>query len=219
MARLKIRPGVASEPEPFALSEGIVLRGRVVDASGNGIAGARVLAWGNEENAVLSKEGGVFEVPHLAPGPVDLAVTAKGMAMALLTPRVAAGGSPLKIVLSPGGLVHGRLRDRHGGEPLPSIDFFPAAAKHDNVSRWRAPVKDGVFSIRLPPGRYRCACRRASRGQMRPGCCSSQSMAPRSAVGVGRSKKTPVPVSASLAASTVSVAPPRPSAITGAPQA
>jgi len=162
VTRLTIRPGVVNEPDPFVLSEGVILRGRVLDGSGKGVAGARILAWGNEENAVVTDEDGAFAIPHMAPGRVDLSVKAKGMAEVLLTPLVADAAPPLTITVRPGGLVRGTVRDEEGREPPGSLDFFPAAAKDDAVSRWRVEVRDGAFAIRLPAGRYRCACRRAS---------------------------------------------------------
>jgi len=162
MTRLEIKPGVVNEPAPFALSRGLTLRGRVVDGGGSPVAGARLLAWGNEDTAAQTSRRGAFEIPHLASGPVELSVTAPGMAMALLTSRVAEGAEPLEIVLTPGGLVRGSLRDPEGRHTfVDSVDFFPAASRDDNVSRWRAAIADGVFSIRLPPGRYRCAYARA----------------------------------------------------------
>jgi len=159
VTRVTIRPGVLNEPGPFALSEGVALRGRVVDGAGKGVAGARILAWGNEENAVVTDGDGAFTIPHMKSGTVDLSVKATGMAEALLTPRISADGSPLTITVRPGGLVRGTLADPKGYEPPASMDFYPASAKDDNVSKWRAEAKDGVFSIRLPAGRYRCAGR------------------------------------------------------------
>jgi len=161
VTRLTILPGVVNEPEPFVLSEGITLEGRVVDAGGRGVSGARVLAWGNPGNAAVTDAEGAFAIPHLGPGPVDLAVEAPGMALALLRPRVAADAPRLTIPVSPGGLVRGTLRDEGGDDPPICVDFFPADAPDDNVSRWRADVREGTFSIRLPPGTYRCAHRRA----------------------------------------------------------
>ncbi|MHC4134091.1 MAG: carboxypeptidase regulatory-like domain-containing protein [Planctomycetota bacterium] len=161
MTRVEIRPDVVNEPEPFALSRGISLRGRVVDGAGSPVAGARVLAWGNEDNAVKTSRRGAFEIRHLGAGPVELSVTAPGMAMALLTSRVAADAEPLEIVLTPGGLVRGTILDPNGRGVTTSVDFFPAASPDDNVSRWRAEATDGAFSIRLPAGRYRCTPPRA----------------------------------------------------------
>ena len=160
VTRLTIEPGAVNEPEPFEPSEGITLRGRVVDGAGKGIRGARILAWGNEENAVVTDEDGAFAIPHMAPGRVDLSVTAEGMAEVQLTPRIADAMPPLTITVRPGGLVRGTIRDEEGRE-LASLDIFPAAAKDDNVSRWRVEVRDGAFSVRLPAGKYRCAYRLA----------------------------------------------------------
>ncbi len=156
LARVEIRAGAVQEPEPFALSRGIALRGRVVDGSGNPVPKATVMAWGNEETAVATDASGGFELPHLALGRVEISVTADGMAQALLATSVAPDAQPMRIVITPGGLVRGRIPDDDGCADLGSIDFFPADAPDDNVSRWRAEVVDGAFAIRLPPGRYRC---------------------------------------------------------------
>ncbi len=154
VARVEIPAGGVQEPAPFALARGIALRGRVVDGSGNPVAGAAVMAWGNEETVVATGADGGFELPHLAPGGAEISVTADGMAQALLTTSVAADARPLHIVVTPGGLVRGTIRASDDG--WASLDFFPADAPDDNVTRWRAEVTDGAFAIRLPPGRYRC---------------------------------------------------------------
>jgi hypothetical protein len=160
LTRLTIEPGTVNEPRPFQLSEGIAVRGRVVDGTGKGVAGARILAWGNEENAVVTGEDGTFAIPYMIEGLVDLSVKAEGMAEALLTPRIAADSPPLTITVTPGGLFRGTLRSRDGSCSIVELDVFPAAAEDDNVSRWRTGVKDGEFAVRLPPGKYRCNCRR-----------------------------------------------------------
>lgn len=161
VARLRIPPGGVATPEPFALEEGLTLRGRVVDGEGRPVAGARVMAWGNEANAATTGGDGAFAIPHLAAGAVDLSARAEGKAEALFVATAAADASPLEIVLTPGGIVRGTIRDADGGDPPISLDFFPAAAADDHVSRWRAGAVDGAFSIRLPPGRYRCVHPRA----------------------------------------------------------
>ena len=161
VTRLTIAPGVRNEPEPFELSEGFTLCGRVVDGAGRAVAGARVLPWGNEEIAVVTGADGTFALPHMTAGPLDLSVKAKGMAEVLLAPRVDESTPPLEITVRPGGLVRGTVR-REKYEPPISIDFFPADAPDDNVSRWRVEVKGGRFSVRLPAGRYRVAARPAT---------------------------------------------------------
>jgi len=156
LVQLELRPGEILEPEPFALSRGIALRGVVVDGSGKPVAKASVMAWGNEETAVATDASGGFELPHLALGRVEISVSADGMAQALLETSVAPDAQPMRIVITPGGLVRGRIPADDGCADWGSIDFFPADAADDNVSRWRAEVTDGSFAIRLPPGRYRC---------------------------------------------------------------
>jgi len=161
VVRLEIQPSVTNVLGSLALSRGVTLRGRVVDAVGEPIAGARVLAWGNVENAAETTPDGTFEIPHLGPGGVELTCSAPGMARRFLTAPVSADADPLQVVLTPGGRVRGSFLDAGGRNDVVSIDIFPAASAHDNVSRWRTGVVDGAFSIALPPGRYRCSFRRA----------------------------------------------------------
>jgi hypothetical protein len=129
------------------------------------VAGARVVAWGDEAGAVVTGADGSFAIPNMTSGPVDLSVRADGMAERLVRPKVAEGGEPVTIRVTPGGVVRGRYRYRDGSTDMTSVDIFPASAKNDNVSRWRAPVSGGTFETRLPPGRYRITGHRVGERQ------------------------------------------------------
>jgi hypothetical protein len=155
--RLVVQPGIVNEPPPFVLSAGVSLRGRVVDGDGEPVANARILPWGNEERAAHTAVDGSFELPHLASGLLEIAVSAPGMAERFVTVGVTELRPPVEITLTPGALVRGTVTSRAGGNAyVASLDFVPRDAAEGTTSRWRVSVEDGAFEIRLPPGRYDC---------------------------------------------------------------
>ncbi len=117
------------------------LRGRVVDAGGNAVAGAKVLAvgdrrvkpgysfggvptweWSHDQEETVSGDDGTFEFPRFYEGEFELTVshpTDAGLATDL---TVRSGQAPVEVLLDSATssriAVHGRVTDGLTGEPL-----------------------------------------------------------------------------------------------------
>lgn len=173
--RVWLEAGETAEVE-LALERGGGLRGRVVDAGGEPVAGAVVLSeidtlaqvihhdLGRAEPwmaASRTGEDGAFELPHLTPGEHVLRASRPGYAPSWSPPvRVAAGATAeLEIEVAPGGSVVGRVH-HPDGRPWPGA--IVVAAHIDLEGRQRIMsyglgVTDGAGRLEihdLPPGAF-----------------------------------------------------------------
>ncbi len=98
--------------------EGLWIGGRVVDATGTPVGGARVESSGG--TAVVTGADGRFSVGGLAAGPHDLRVTATGFEDRTEA-RVFAGAKPIEVKLRTLGRWRGRVLDAESREPLASF--------------------------------------------------------------------------------------------------
>ena len=125
---------LADQTAVFVLSRGIRLSGTVVDQNGEPIADAKVSTAEdrhvvNDPGKTLSADAeGHFAFPPLAAGTITLTTTAKGHAPDLRQIAVAEGMSPVRIVLSPGKTIRGRVVDESGK---------PVAEATVEASEWR----------------------------------------------------------------------------------
>ncbi len=123
----------APERVSVALSRGAAVAGRVVDEAGRPITGARVVATPASEpfpvvdprrDGVLTGEGGGFELPALSAGTWRLVATHGDHAPSTGAPLTVDGTlrrDGVELVLSPGGVVRGVVRDP-AGRPVASAD-------------------------------------------------------------------------------------------------
>ncbi|HKQ61623.1 MAG TPA: carboxypeptidase-like regulatory domain-containing protein, partial [Candidatus Polarisedimenticolaceae bacterium] len=118
----------------FRLERGGVLKGRVVDPLGQGIAGAIVFAApaGSREAASASRGAtdinGAFELVLPADGPLDLTALSRGWAPARLVgvvPPDEADGNGLLLQTSPGCRIRAMVSDA-AGRPVPGVQIAVA---------------------------------------------------------------------------------------------
>ncbi|HKE00015.1 MAG TPA: carboxypeptidase-like regulatory domain-containing protein, partial [Planctomycetota bacterium] len=172
-----VLPRPAGAPPLVIVAErGALVAGRVVDAKGQGIPGASVVAsssWSGSKSAAAGKRAsdqivtsgadGGFRITGLGDGPFSVTADVEDVG-SQTTRDVRAGTEDVEIVVaSPTGIA-GRVVDATSGEP---VEGFRAYAYEDGkdpgASLWqRARVekgfaaKDGSFRIAgLSPGRYR----------------------------------------------------------------
>ena len=153
---LDLAPGAEVQVASFRFEEGVRRRGRVVDADGTPVAGARLVPDGSEARAVSTAEDGGFELEHLASPEVALEVSAGAFPVTFVDAPVAID-DPFVVVLRPGGVVRGVFPGPPGDRRRDtSLCVFAADAQSGYVPHWdvRADA-DGSFRIRLPAGRYR----------------------------------------------------------------
>jgi carboxypeptidase family protein/PDZ domain-containing protein len=120
---LRLKPGAAPGPADANLR----LAGRVVDREGKPIAGAKVVAAGNDAEglggatAATSGDDGRFALAGLLPGPHVVTAGREGYAAARRNVTVTAGMDDLVLTLAPGGSIAGRVVDAATGAPVPAF--------------------------------------------------------------------------------------------------
>ncbi|HET9452091.1 MAG TPA: carboxypeptidase regulatory-like domain-containing protein [Aggregicoccus sp.] len=143
-------------------AEGLALAGVVVDAGGQPVAGARVDArssaqrfpqrYGDELGyQAAADEQGRFVLEGLPQGYYDVAAQLSGLTPARLK-DVVTGRTDLRLVLTEGATLSGRVRDAVSGEPLPS---FTVVVSQRVGALQREPVAE--LTVLDPGGRYRVA--------------------------------------------------------------
>lgn len=152
----ELKPGETTPVGPFAFEEGETLAGRVVDATGHPVGGARVTPGENDARTVTTSSDGSFALPHLAPGATELCVVAADFPETRL---VAAAGreNATEIVLHPGGVVRGVVTSRDGERvSRRRLCIYDAAVTDGYGPHWHGEIdEDPHFSMRLPAGKYR----------------------------------------------------------------
>ncbi len=149
-------PVAAGGPEVIVRLGAGSLAGSVVDAAGNGVPGAQLVAWAEgaprAAAAVVGSDGqGAFRFEGLPDGPLRVEAVHEGRRAEAR--NLFPGGTPLRLVLGSGhlvGVVH--LAGR------PATDFTVAASPAEpgraGGTAQRLVSPDGSFRLPLPPGRY-----------------------------------------------------------------
>ncbi|WP_437971275.1 carboxypeptidase-like regulatory domain-containing protein [Sorangium sp. So ce260] len=177
---LSVEHGQTSTVE-LALSRGCVLSGRVEDAQGTPLPGvfvdaeSRLGAGSLSEQALRSSadvqqtqtgDDGTFRLEYVPTGDVQVRAYDGSHAVTMVASNISDCGKvePVKVVMSPGGSIHGVAR-REDGSPIPhakitllerSVGFVNVVA--DEVGRYH--IDD------LPAGRVRVELRDGSRATM-----------------------------------------------------
>ena len=160
--------GLAGAPErvTVSLARGAALSGRVLDEARRPVPGARVVATPASEpfpvvdprrDGVLADPDGTFSFPALAAGSWRLTATHGDHAPATSAPLTVDGAAArrgVELVLGPGGVVRGVVRDK-AGQPVASADVRVVARGY---VFWRARRQaftdaEGRFSIAGLPRR------------------------------------------------------------------
>jgi outer membrane protein OmpA-like peptidoglycan-associated protein len=142
------------------MREGLVA-GRVINAAGTPIEGAVVGVTGREHARVLTEADGTFQSVPLAPGSVELVVSANGYESATVRTEVVAGQTA-NIVLRlaakiPAARVYGRVSDDAGKGVVASLKLAGpqlAETKSDESGNFSAPVGPGLYAVRVDAESY-----------------------------------------------------------------
>ncbi len=163
--RLEYRGSVAAGESlhwTVRLSQGIAIRGRVVDAAGAPLASVEVRGLTNQENTYrrgTSLEDGTFVIPGFKGGGSGFKVDAakRGYAMAPQTGLIVSpeGLSDLELVMVPEAVISGRVVDATGA-PVPEAGVWVAAvAPVAGEMTWDTADERGEFAVKaLYPSTY-----------------------------------------------------------------
>ena len=155
--RVELKPGESAPVGPFEFTSGVTLTGRVTDASGRPVAGARVTPYENDARTATTAADGSFSLPHLTPGATEICVVAGAFPETRLVATAAAGGYATAVTLRPGGTVKGKLTSREGDRiRARQLCIYEATVTDGYGPHWHAKVEDDDprFSLRLPAGKY-----------------------------------------------------------------
>jgi len=162
IANVRVVPGQTTDLGDIAVTRGQVLRGRVVDGSGAGVAGATVAlsrdAYGNAPLARLMSGArsattdarGAFEIPGLVPGDGETTLEATHPVRGISAVTIVPPGGSAVLVLAPTGALEGQVQP-------PSRELYRAVARRiDQPGRYTAEIdRSGAFRFaQLPPGEY-----------------------------------------------------------------
>jgi hypothetical protein len=157
----------------LALSRGFPIRGRVVDASGRGVGGLRVMAiedssdiatppaFTNSENTIPD---GIFEIRDLGRGRYNLLAGAPTLGFGYVL-SVPAGTEDLELVLRPGGKVEVLVVDENGA-PVPYAQVGLVAIGGRKVRGIQSQTDArGRLTLPVPAGSLRIKSVLSNRGE------------------------------------------------------
>jgi RNA polymerase sigma factor (sigma-70 family) len=136
------------------LKRGVTIKGRVLDARRQPIAGAKVRGgdeWASRPAKVKTDAGGAFVLENLKPGASVVTVQAEGFAPDLR--EVHPEDQPaLEFLLGPGHTVRGQVVDRNG-KPVAGATIYPETWRAHRTLQFLADTgPDGRFEWRSAPG-------------------------------------------------------------------
>jgi RNA polymerase sigma factor (sigma-70 family) len=146
-----VKGNLNDQTAEFVMTRGVAVIGMVVDQKGNPIAGAEVstievrYVVNATGNTVTSRTDGRFAFPPQTTGPIALTTTARGYAPDLQRLTVADGMAPVRIVLSPGNTIRGRVMDQNGN---------PVQGAYVRASSWREMNSLQWTGVTGPDGRF-----------------------------------------------------------------
>jgi RNA polymerase sigma factor (sigma-70 family) len=151
---------VVETPEPggevecdFTLRPAFGISGRVLDESGNPVAGARISTFFGGRNSVTSDVNGEFQLDHLDPGHDSHQVAVRAEGYVWHSETVETGtGEPVErdIVLERGAHVAGRVVDGRG-RPVAAARVCMGFSTNAWNARWSWTGDDGVFEFPHAP--------------------------------------------------------------------
>ncbi|MBX3459007.1 MAG: carboxypeptidase regulatory-like domain-containing protein [Planctomycetes bacterium] len=178
LEQLNVEAGKERDVGDLKLEKGLTLAGIVTDKSGRGVAGAVVSIragdsdnpfggrWRDSVASTTTNAQGRFEIVAMQEGEFRAVVNADGYAR--LDHSFKFPGSELRLVLSRGGSVEGRVVNQNN-EPVhqasvslishndPQYTWFKASPEQNmwGGSEWRATTEQGSWQIEnVPPGTY-----------------------------------------------------------------
>jgi protocatechuate 3,4-dioxygenase beta subunit len=152
-----LAPGERADLGEIRLDAGVELTGRVLDAAGAPIPGAKVRVGEISGGVYRLSEvaaAGMFRLVHMALGRTTLVVTAPEFAPATIEADVAADAAPLVIRLPRGGVVHATVVDAAGDPVVGATVDFDAPGLVAPPYPWRTDFR-GRVEARVPVGRCR----------------------------------------------------------------
>jgi len=142
------------------MREGMVA-GRVISATGEPVTGAIVGVSGRKYARVLTEADGTFQSVPLAPGPVDLTVSADGFETASVKTEILTGQTAnivFRLVPKPPAAhASGRISDDAGKGLVATIKLAGpqiAEGKSDESGNFSIPVAPGVYALRVDADQY-----------------------------------------------------------------
>ncbi|GII95046.1 carboxypeptidase regulatory-like domain-containing protein [Sinosporangium siamense] len=138
------------------------LRGTVTEPGGSPIAQATVTVAAPGSRTVVTAADGTFEIPRLTTGSRRVTVKKLGYGEATVTAEVTAGQtavSPIELTAVTTRAVSGRVTV--DGTPVKdttvSVAGLTASTATDAEGRYRLPMADGTFELKVTPPRTGCA--------------------------------------------------------------
>ncbi len=147
----RVRAGAAAELE-VELSAGVSVNGSVVDAAGQGIAGATVElgTWTDFDHVRGRTDGsGAFALHGLPAGELTLRARHNGVETAVHLQARPGDTLFSQLILSAGGALRGRVLDE-AGRGVPDADLSARNDPTDSTPRWRGNAQsdaEGFFSL------------------------------------------------------------------------
>lgn len=163
---IDVEPGATADLGDVLLDPGHEAAGRVVDASGARVEGARVeTGWpsGPAHQSVVTGKDGRFLLRRLAAGRVHVSVRAPGFLMSYAVLEADSAAEPAVLRLERGGVVRIRAAG-NDGRARPAVRVVVHALRADGTPWERATCEGGTdfrgrCELRLAAGRYRVSAK------------------------------------------------------------
>jgi hypothetical protein len=158
------KPGETIDLGDATLDPGVDVAGRVEDAAGTPIVGARVTTGGAYAGDTVSPDvrkastaaDGSFRLEHMTTGPLDLTVAAPEFVRTTTRVDAAPGGGAVVVRLYRGALLTVKVVDA-AGVPIPGASIVARAANSTSDAATDRADHRGVAELRVAPGKVRVA--------------------------------------------------------------
>jgi hypothetical protein len=182
--RVEVREGQRSIGNDFVLELGGAVAGRVVDETGEPVAGAEVLVrdfgHGFKELRAISGPGGRFRVGGISAKDFVEMEVSHDEHLEFIAEKVAVGSSDLVLELERGGEIRGRVVDESGTPRAGIAVYLLSKGEGSQDSRTGRTDGDGRFRFTgLAPALYEVRAR-----NQQPAAAEQVEIAPRSSVEV-----------------------------------